>query len=185
MSAGSLPQCVNVRKAVANEARYSGTLGGDELPQIRPYLDPENSGVEVVVACGRDEEGRQVVEVGIEGTVVLECQRCLQPVKLKVSSESLLALVLTDEQAKQLPPRYEPWIVADELDLWALTAEEMALSLPVVAYHPTGECDLSELKNSSDEEKDEEISKGSVVVDDDNPFSVLAELLDGSDGKEK
>ena len=143
MSAGSLPQCVNVRKAVANEARYSGTLGGDELPQIRPYLDPENPGIEVVVTCGRDEEGRQVVQVGIEGVVVLECQRCLKPLKQDVSSDSLLALVLTDEQAKQLPARYEPWIVADELDLWALAAEEIALCLPVVAYHPQDECDMS------------------------------------------
>ena len=174
MSAGPLPNRVNIRKAVTRSARYTGVLTASELPQFSSLLDPAQSQVEAVVEFGDDDEGRQFADVVMNATVTLECQRCLGPVQLTLESSSRLGLVHSDEQAKHLPAGYEPLIAVDEVDLWQVAAEELALALPVVAYHPAGECQAPGAPQVTD--------PGSPESERENPFSVLSTLL-GSDDK--
>lgn len=190
MSAATLPQHVNIRKAVTRGAKYSGSLGAEQLPQFAALFDPANPELELVAEFGEDEEGQQYIEVAMQAKVVQECQRCLQPVVLELAGETQLGLVPADEQARQLAPRYEPWLAVDEVDLWELAGEELALALPVVAYHREGECrppgdvgsaQVSALGAGPLEEKQQALTGGSR----DNPFSVLSTLLDSGDAKEK
>lgn len=177
MSAGPLVNRVNIRKAVTRSARYAGVLSAEQLPQFASVLDPEQPQVEMVVQFGEDDEGQQYVGVTMNATVTLECQRCLGPVTLPLSSSSRLGLVHSDEQGKHLSSGYEPLIAVDEVDLWEVAAEELALALPVVAYHPEGDCRAPgepqiEQRDPADDGKE-------------SPFSVLSALLDGDDVKEK
>ena len=139
MSAPPLPQRVSVRKAVTRNAHYEGSLGAAEMPRFRDLLVAGN-GVRMSVDFGRDEQDRQVAEVAIEAAVELQCQRCLQRFRHRLSGSSRLGLVLTDEQAQALPRDLEPWIAQDDIDLWEVASEELALALPAVAYHPEGQC---------------------------------------------
>jgi uncharacterized protein len=182
MSDGALPQWVNTRKAVGREASYLGVLGAVQLPEFAKYIDTSNAAaVDAEVSFGRDDEDRQVVDVRLVAQVRLECQRCLEPFACELRSHSRLALVTGDEQAKQLPADYEPLLAAEETDLWAVVAEELALALPVVAYHPDGGC-THDLADSA---------SGEMVVGDaqrSGPFDVLSSLLeapgDGTDSNE-
>lgn len=81
-------------------------------------------------------ESGVAVDTHLEGKVVLICQRCLQPVELPVTSDSLLAILGTDAAADELPEDREP-VVADatRLDLGWLADEEVLLALPLVAMH--------------------------------------------------
>jgi uncharacterized protein len=182
MSAGPLPHRVNIRKAVTRSARYAGCLGAEQLPQFSSLLNPADPQFSAEVEFGQDDEGRQYASVILNAKVVLECQRCLQPMLRDLSSESRLALVPSDEQAKQLPEDYEPWLAIDEVDLWALAGEELALALPVVAYHPAGEC---EPPGGTDALGKENEDQGMAGIKPDSPFNVLSALLDSSDTKEK
>jgi len=175
MSAPPLPQCVSVRKAVTRSAHYEGSLGAAEMPRFRDMLGAGN-GVRLRIDFGRDDQDRQVASVAIEASVELECQRCLQRFHHRLGASSRLGLVLTDEQAQALPRELEPWIVQDEIDLWELASEELALALPAVAYHPEGQC--SPPRHSSGEPVGEEPAAN-------GPFDVLSSLLDGGDGKER
>jgi uncharacterized protein len=177
MSATPLPQSVVVRKAVTRDARYEGFLGGEELPQFSQLLVGPDA-VHVVLQFGRDEEGRQVLEVSLQVAAELECQRCLASFTAKLESESRLALVLTDEQACALPRNYEPWLVEEEIDLWAVAGEELALALPAVAYHPAGQCEAPDHGAGAPETESRDDGP------DDNPFGVLSTLLGGGDAKE-
>jgi uncharacterized protein len=175
MSAPPLPQRVSVRKAVTRNAHYEGSLGAAEMPRFRDVLG-DGKGVRLSVDFGRDEQDRQIADVAIEAAVELECQRCLQRFRHPLSASSRLALVLTDEQAQALPRELEPWIAQDEIDLWELASEELALALPAVAYHPGGHC--------SPPEHD----RGPIAVEEparEKPFDVLSSLLAGGDAKEK
>jgi len=174
MSGPPLPHAVSLRKAVTREALYSGVLGGAELPQFASMLG-EDRPLSLDVQFGRDEEDRQIARVTLRGDVTLECQRCLGAVTRHVDSESVLGLVLTDAQAQALPRHYEPWIVDDDVDLWAVAAEELALALPVVAYHDAGEC-RAPLHEAAPAPEAQGVA--------DNPFGVLSSLLDGEDAKE-
>ena len=180
MSDSPLPQCVHIRKAVTRGAHYSGILSGEQLPRLASLLDPDEARVTADVRFATDDEGRPIAEVSLEACVVLECQRCLGPVKQTLCSHSVLGLVPGDEQARALPPGYEPWIAVEEANLWEMAAEELALAVPVVAYHDEGEC---EAPRSENPEPEDETEVGADSAD--NPFSVLATLLDGSGDKEK
>jgi uncharacterized protein len=187
MSAAPLPQRVNIRKAVTRGAKYAGRLGAAQLPQFASLLDPVKPDIGLQAEFGEDEEGQQYIVVAMQATVVQECQRCLQPVLLELAGESRLGLVPGDEQARHLPPRYEPWLAVDEVDLWELAGEELALALPVVAYHPEGDCsppgdvEMNSAVTGLPEDKQQALTGGSR----DNPFSVLSTLLDSGDAKEK
>ena len=178
MSEGPLPHRVNIRKAVTRAARYAGTLGPEQLPRFEAVLEPQKP-LQVEVVFGEDDEGQSIARVSLEAPVMLECQRCLGLMEKTLSSESTLGLVFDDEQARHLPARYEPWIAVDEVDLWEVAGEELALALPVVSYHSAEECAVpTELASAENGEEQE-------VLNEDNPFSVLSTLLSGSDEKEK
>lgn len=177
MSDSTLPHRVNIRKAVTRSARYAGCLGVEQLPLFSSQLNAAGAPVKVAVEFGEDEESQQWVAVSIEAPVVLECQRCLGPVHQVLRGESRLGLVQTDEQAAALCEAYEPLIAIDEVDLWEVASEELALALPVVAYHPEGECAAPGAGNNDDVT---DAAQGS-----DSPFSKLASLLDSSAGEEK
>ena len=185
MSAAPLPNRVNIRKAVTRSARYSGRLGADQLPQFAELFEAGKPALDVAVEFGEDEEGRQFALVEMEAEVVLECQRCLQPVQQHLAGKSRLGLVADDEQARHLPAGLEPLIAVDEVDLWMLAAEELALALPVVAYHPRGACEPPQSDRSERLGRSENEERGSTEHGSDNPFSVLSALLDSTDTKEK
>lgn len=181
MSAGLLPQCVNIRKAVTRSARYEGTVGAAEMGIGNGVPAPAEPGVAVTVEFGEDDEMRQFARIELTAKVTLECQRCLGPVVRTLHSSSSLGLVRSDDEARQLPASYEPWVAIDEVDLWKMAAEEFALALPVVAYHDRSECQAP-----GSQERDE----AATVLDDGaaqrNPFSVLSSLLeDGSESIEE
>ena len=175
MSQAVLPQRVNTRKALGREASYRGTLGASQLTDFASVLDDSDesgeASIEAGISFGRDEEQRPVIDVSLEARVRLECQRCLEQFTQRLSSRSRLGIVLTDEQAKQLPRDYEPLISAEETDLWAVVAEELALALPVVAYHPEGQCRVG-----GDAAERKEIETGGDERA--NPFGILSVLLD-------
>jgi uncharacterized protein len=130
-----------------------------------------------VVQFGADDQQQQFAQVSLEADVLLECQRCLQPVQRHLSSSSRLGLVRTDEEALQLPAGYEPLLAIDEVDLWQVAGEELALALPVVAYHDSKDC--APLLRSSVDGKEE--NNGDVGDQRDGPFSALSALLTGGD----
>lgn len=182
MLTAPLPNRVNIRKAVTRSARYAGALGAEQIPQFRDLLVPEAPTIDVVVEFGENDEGQQFAAVEMQGRVVLECQRCLKPVVCEIQGNSRLGIVPGDEQAKQLSAGLEPLIAIDEVDLWAVAEEELALALPVVAYHPDGEC---EPPKSDRRERSESEETGSTGQAAENPFSVLSSLLDSDGTKEK
>ena len=131
------------------------------------------------IRFSRDEWGQAVADVSLRAPVLLQCQRCLAPLKEKLVSRSRLGLVPSDEQARHLPGDYEPWIAIDEIDLWQVAAEEFALALPVVSYHPAGVCEAP--AGSAQEAPLTPLVPHTA----DHPFGVLSALLGGNDIKEK
>lgn len=183
MSEGPLPHTVNTRKAVALEAHYKGSLSAAELPQLRDVLPADSPApVAAEMRFHRDDEGRQRVSVALDATVTLVCQRCLEAFTSQVDSRSELAICRTDEEARALPASLEPLLAVEETDLWRVAEEELALALPVVAYHPDGECAVAKVPEEPQAPSDD----GIAGDESSNPFDVLSDLLDDNgkgDGK--
>ena len=77
-----------------------------------------------------------VAELTLDGRATLQCQRCMQPLQLPLSSHVQLALLASEEQAQKVPQDLEPVLAAGgRISLGELITEELLLSLPIVPLH--------------------------------------------------
>ncbi|PLW82141.1 hypothetical protein CWI75_10125 [Kineobactrum sediminis] len=164
-----LPVTLDIRKAATRGVTVKGTLKPLELPRLRGLLASDEGEIETVFTLSRDEEGRYVVRVVVDASVTVTCQRCLQPVRTELHTDSTLGVVWTDEQAGNLPSHLEPVIVAgEECELRELVEDELILALPVVNYHEQTDCNKLLVDLAAE--------TAQALPERPNPFDVLAQL---------
>ena len=141
------------------------------MPRLVELLASDSGSIAVELEFDRDEQGIRVLKGSLSTNVERTCERCLGPVSQEISTDFALGVVLTDEDAKQLPGRYEPLLVDPEsLEISEVIEEELMLSLPMFAYHETCHGDY--------QQADQDEADGSEERDEgkENPFSVLSDL---------
>jgi uncharacterized protein len=126
-------------------------------------------------------EGRTTVDVRVEGTAVLECQRCLQPCEIVVDESALVAIVRAETD--DVPGGYEPFVgMPEQLSLSALIEEQVLLALPLVPAHEAGagECLTSEAEvlALAPAFAVETAAEDAAVEEKQTPFANLRELLE-------
>lgn len=155
MSNKTLPVKINpekiCRQAGSGSQRFEGTLHLEDIPQLAKELSEQKSvPVELVLDFFQDDDGLCVVKGDIKTTVLLTCQRCMQPLSFALHTTFCVSPVHTDEAAKQLPERYEPLMVMEgEINVPTWIAEELHLALPLAPRHePACKSDLDNYKAS-------------------------------------
>jgi uncharacterized protein len=153
-------------------AQQGGTLTGrvalESLPRLAPSLAAAGH-AEYRLAFYLDSEHRAVASGHVVAELVVQCQRCLEPMAIVVDSDFALAFVRGLDEAARLPECYEPALAEDG---WVRPAElvedELMLALPPVPLHEDLDCATV---RAGPEPSDEP-----PVA---NPFAVLAALRDG------
>ena len=139
MSAAPLPRNIEPLKLVEQRVSLNGEIALKHLQRLNELADAGQGVSQVELVFGRDEEGIPVVTGKLDASVVMQCQRCLEPMAVVVDVELKLGIVSSDRAAATLPRYYDPLLVEDfELDLWDLVEEELILNLPIVASHAKG-----------------------------------------------
>ncbi|SEF93252.1 YceD family protein [Marinobacterium lutimaris] len=173
MSYGPLPKRVDPRKFAEREAKIEGVADVSAMPRLNSLLADGSGEIHISLQFALDEQRLRTVSGTASGKVLQTCQRCLEPVGVDVDAEVNLAVVLNEEQAKNLPRYYDPLIVeAEDIELLSLIEDELILSLPLVSYHE--DCTIQTSFGEAGEAEPEEESKP-------NPFSVLAALKGKAD----
>jgi len=134
MSAGwTIPR--DVANLAAARAEFNLAVPFEELPGLPAEWATASGTVHATLRFAR-EQGLSVVDVAIQGTVPMTCQRCLEPMTQELASNSRVAVVATSAQADAVPAEWETVLSsAGEVTLAGLIAEEVLLSLPVVPRH--------------------------------------------------
>jgi len=136
------------------------------MSRLTEMLVDSSGIVEVDLEFDRDPQNLRILKGKLNASVNLLCQRCLHPVTKLIQSEFQLGIVMTDEQAQNLPRTYEPLLVEHEkLVILDVIEEELILSLPMFAYH-----DDCQATAHSQDENEVEIEEEEKI----NPFDVLA-----------
>ena len=104
-----------------------------ESPEIK------DGACEVTVALERG-EAMLTLDVTVDGSVVVECDRCLEECRIPVHYQGRLLVKFSDEVHE-----YDGevmWLLPmeDEIDLKQYIYESIVLSLPYQRVHPEGEC---------------------------------------------
>jgi len=176
-----IPLYVDTRRVFQQDTEHRGSVDLERLPAFRGCLASERAAITANLHFGVDNTGYRLIWGSVEADVELTCQRCLQPAPISLQDDVNLALVKDDQEAAALKPDLDPWICPDiKLQLAALIEEQLLLSLPIVYYHPEGQCT-----------RELDYTAGASVVDDesgqpakDNPFAVLEQLKQSKQSKD-
>ena len=76
-------------------ATQRGTWPLRELPRLRDMLAQDAGEVAYEIAGVRDARGRPGLRLKVSGTLVLRCQRCLEPMEFEVDTDETLVLAAT------------------------------------------------------------------------------------------
>ena len=161
------PDWIHPGKAAAARRHFAGTVAVDRLPRLADMIVADAGGeVQFELDFALDELSQVRVDVRVNGWVPMQCQRTLATYRQPVEAESVVGVVVSEEEAAGLPEDYDPQLCPDNrLELLGLIEEEVLLCLPLVPVAP----------DSS------RISAEPQSADTHRPFEALAALKNGRD----
>ena len=118
-----------------------------------------------------DARNRPVLQLRLDVTVSLICQRCLQPFTLKLAQQNELLIARDEAELEQLDSEEPEVVLAGQLDPQTLVEDELLLSLPFSPRHAEGEC-VARAPQGFDV---------AAAASNTSPFARLSELKKGTD----
>ena len=169
MSQTSIPKEAELRNWAARELSAKGVVSLEKMQRLASATAGARSDANAMLACRRDEQHRYLVDITTDMTVVMQCQRCLQPCDVDLRTSATLCVLWDDGAANDLPANYDPLISGDVTNLHALVEEELLLALPAVPMHKPEDCGHSGTEFGNGVE--------AVPAQREKPFAALGELL--------
>lgn len=118
-----------------------------------------------------DRRNKLFFDLSISGAVAVTCQRCLEPVKLKVALQRRFLVAKTEQEADAVPlddDSIEVVVGSEDFDVAALVEDEVILSLPLVPMHQSCRHPAGQVAGPILEE--------GAVAEKVSPFAVLDQL---------
>jgi len=113
----------------------------------------------------------------------MQCQRCLEPMQFEVDEAFEFVFAKTEEEAHQVPERFDPVVLDDsgQIHVVDLFEDELILYLPTVARHETeAQCEASGYILFIDDANTESTDEHNNVQDDGEAQSEQSENEDTS-----
>jgi uncharacterized protein len=168
MSASPLPRIIEPLKLVEQRVDLQGVIELSQLRRLQGITLEQTGQVEIFLRFGKDEQGIRTIVGTVAADLLMECQRCLQPVAIHVQSDVNLGIVSSEEAAKNLPSHYEALqLDGQHIELNSIIEDELIIGLPLVSAHPATECSIDQQYSAKPSGKEQAAP---------NPFAVLAEL---------
>ena len=164
MHKDNLPSKVDPFRFADNSLSVGGILPIKDMTRLCSSLGSDEGDVTVDLMFGIDEEGIRYVKGRMTTSLVLNCQRCLEPFKYEIIGDFMLGIVRTDKEADKLPDRYDPLCVPDlTLVVSDMIEDELIVSLPIVPMHKADDCKVRQSFEACSNERE-------------NPFKVIESL---------
>jgi uncharacterized protein len=164
---------VDIWRAVAEGVTLAGRVPVGDFSRLHSLLfgaSPSDSdaAVQYELSFCRNNDGRPVVCGTWAVVLTLQCQRCLEPVRVNLGRAVALECVGSEAAALRVRDGFDPLLVSeDPHDLSEIIEDEILLALPVVALHPEGACEAPAHRYS-------EVIEEVVEEEKKNPFSSLS-----------
>jgi uncharacterized protein len=130
-----LPEVVDFMKQVDKNSCFEGSLPLARFERLCEIVGSESGPVNIRIRFGK-RAGVPCLDGSVSADLVLECQRCLQPLTRHIEGGFRFGLVTSEDDIASLPAEFEPFLVeAGEQSLLEVLEDELLLSLPIVAMH--------------------------------------------------
>lgn len=152
---------------------FNGSVSQAQLQRLMTEVLPSDEDVQVEIRFHTVGRRKYPAMAGrIQTTLMLECQRCMEPMAYAVDTDFAVCFIDSETQEDELPEGYEAYISSDEVFvLNDLLEEELLLHVPLIPKHE--DCENPYLTNDAEEEHPEE---SEVDESRPNPFAKLAAL---------
>jgi uncharacterized protein len=119
-----------------------GNFDAAASERLYDWLAPGDAPIKWNIAGTTDVLGRPAIAIELEGSVPLECQRCLALMEWPVRQRTVALLAWSEAEGDALDADSdeEVLVAAEPLDALALVEDELLLSLPYAPTHADGEC---------------------------------------------
>ena len=160
----------------AGETRFSWHAGKEFFDS---FENTEILDAEVDIEVRVEKSGRYLgVDCEVEGDVTVECDRCLEDLKMPVDSHIALSVKYGDEENQEEHQEGEREIIfvphdSAEFDMSQIIYDYACLALPMQRVHEDGECDPEAMKYYGLHAEPD----GSAEEDGENPFSALKNMF--------
>ena len=124
-----------------NGKEIRGEIAVSALSRLADKLAKPDGSLTYIVS-GYHEDGRDILELTLQGACTLKCQRCLSELEYPVNLVSRLWLLPADklDDAEEDDDEMDAIEAEARLDVLALIEEELLLDLPFAPRHAEGEC---------------------------------------------
>jgi len=139
---------------VRRRASFAGRFDSASLPRAADQLASQGGSLDVSwrISGIVDPSGRPALEVRVEGSVPLVCQRCLQPFGWHVAQQTTVLLARDERELETLDAdgEHEVILASAPLDAAMLAEDELLLTLPFVPRCERAECVQASMAGTRD-----------------------------------
>ncbi len=128
------PAAIDGLTFARNAAVLEGRLGLESLPRLA-QSGCSGSIIDFVLNGEINERGRPSLRLLVDGSVRLECQRCLDSLDLPLHLEAHLQLASSEAELAAAGDDVECVLAGREMSVVALVEDEVLLALPMVPKH--------------------------------------------------
>lgn len=167
----TLPESVDAWRMVSARRSFEGVLPLAGFRRLCEALASTDGLVRFQLDFGRGQLGIDYVDVHAEVSLMLVCQRTLEPFELPVVVNTRLGLIKQERDEAGLPPECEALLVAEDgrLNPADVIEDELLLALPLIPINPDSSLpDEVTGRGAEDDVSGDERSE--------NAFAVLREL---------
>jgi len=151
-----------------NGSEMSGEVPVGKMVRLLVMLESQLGGINYTIRGGLDKLDNPVLDVSIDGSCQLRCQRCLNAMNHAIRIDTRLLLLdqasldALDDSAASGEEEFDSILADAHLDVLNLLEEEILLALPIAPKHKQGACQAADSQVAQKEEM--------------NPFATLAKL---------
>ena len=128
------PAAIDGLAFVRNAAVLEGRLGMESLPRLA-QSGCSGSVLDFVLTGEINERGKPGLKLAVDGSVRLQCQRCLGSLDLPLHLEAQLEFASSEAEITAADDDIERVVVGREMSVVALVEDEVLLALPMAPKH--------------------------------------------------
>jgi uncharacterized protein len=118
-------------------ATQQGRMPLSGFARLRDLLASDAGEVAYEVKGLRDAQGRPSLRIGVRGTLLLRCQRCLEALRFEINEEEMLVLAATQDEidADPIDTETPDRVLGRGMALHELIEDELILAVPGAPRH--------------------------------------------------
>jgi uncharacterized protein len=128
------PAAIDGLAFARNAAVLKGRLGMESMPRL-VQSGCSGSVLDFVLTGEINERGKSGLKLAVDGSVRLQCQRCLGSLDLPLHLETELEFASSEAEIMAADDDIERVVAGREMNVAALVEDEVLLALPMVPRH--------------------------------------------------